>query len=115
MDGLTYRRNGETLIPNLILREQPTKPIGKYGLMRRNHIRKHRPILYNSLLLQEKLYPHLLEIDRAANKRLKQLMAELEASNPPPRKALNQPGWAAHMNNLKAKAEEIIKTELIYS
>jgi len=48
--------------------------------MRKRHLKGHRPVLYNSLILSEKLYPHFLEIDEAANRRLKMIMPELMKS-----------------------------------
>ena len=48
------------------LAEQPETSIGKYGRMRKSYLKEHRPILYNHLLMSEKLYPHLLEIERTA-------------------------------------------------
>ncbi len=63
MSELTYIRCGDYDIPNLKLSEQPETSIGKYGRMRKSYLKKHRPILYNHLLMSEKLYPHLLEIE----------------------------------------------------
>ena len=66
MSKLTYIRCGDYDIPNLKLSEQPETSIGKYGRMRKSYLKEHRPILYNHLLMSEKLYPHLLEIERTA-------------------------------------------------
>ena len=63
-NNLTYTRNGDYLIPNLTLSEQPSEPLGKYGRMRKAYLKEHRPLIYNQLLMSEKLYPHLLEIDK---------------------------------------------------
>ena len=76
-NNLTYTRNGDYLIPDLKLSEQPEKPLGKYGRMRKAYLKEHRPILYNQLLMSEKLYPHLREIDETANSRLEQMMPRL--------------------------------------
>ena len=76
-NNLTYIQNGDYLIPDLHLSEQPEKPLGKYGRMRKAYLKQHRPILYNQLLMTEKLYPHLLEIDETANQRLEQMMPQL--------------------------------------
>ena len=70
MNELTYTRCGDYYIPDLELSEQPEAPIGKYGRMRQRYLKEHRPGLYSSLILSEKLYPHLLEIDRAARERI---------------------------------------------
>ena len=66
MSKLTYTRCGDYYIPDLKLSEQPEAPIGKYGRMRQRYLKEHRPVLYSSLILSEKLYPHLLEIDLTA-------------------------------------------------
>ena len=115
MSKLTYIRCGDYDIPNLKLSEQPETSIGKYGRMRKSYLKEHRPILYNQMLLSEKLYPHLWEIQETATARMEQMIAELLKANPAPDKKLNQMAWVQHMNMLKAQAEEVILTELINS
>ena len=112
MSELTYTRSGDYLIPDLSLTEQPQAPLGKYGRMRKDYLKEHRPVLWNSLLLSEKLYSYLREIDEAANNRLEQMMPAgvteaLKASDPMK--------WVGLMNTLKAQAEETILTELVFS
>ncbi len=116
MEKLTYTRCGDYYIPNLKLAEQPDKPIGKYGHMRQRYLKEYRPALYSSLLLSEKLYPHLLEIDEAANERMDILMPQLmrAAGVTEELKAADQMKWVGMMNALKAQAEEMIVAELIY-
>lgn len=116
-NNLTYTRNGDYLIPDLKLSEQPEKPLGKYGRMRKTYLKDHRPILYNRLLMSEKLYPHLLEIDRTANSRLEQLMPKLAqaAGVTEELKARDMMQWVGLMNSCKAQAEEILLAELINS
>ena len=113
MSELTYSRNGEYLIPDIAVRK--SRPLGKYGMMRKNYLKDHRPVLFNRFLLSEKLFPHCLEIEDAANERLELMMTQLQIQSPPPDKASDPMGWAAHMNSLKAQAEEMIYDELIYS
>ena len=70
---ITYTQCGDYLLPNIVLNEPPPgtlPPLGRYGRKRRVFLKEHRPILYASLLLSEKLYPHLREIDEAATHRL---------------------------------------------
>ncbi len=116
MKELTYSRCGDYYIPDLKLSEQAETPIGKYGRMRKRYLEKHRPVLYNNLILQEKLYPHLLEIDKAANERMETLMPQLmkAAGVNETLKAADQMRWAGLMNALKAQAEEMILSELIF-
>ena len=116
-NNLTYTRNGDYLIPDLKLSEQPEKPLGKYGRMRKAYLKEHRPILYNQLLMSEKLYPHLREIDETANSRLEQMMPRLaEAAGATEQlKASDPMQWVGLMNTCKAQAEEILLAELINS
>ena len=97
---LTYIQNGDYLIPDLKLTEQPQKPLGKYGRMRKTYLKEHRPILYNQLLMTEKLYPHLAEIDETANRRLEQMMPQLaEAAGATEQlKARDPMKWVGMMN-----------------
>ena len=116
-NNLTYIQNGHYLIPELKLTEQPPRPLGKYGRMRKTYLKEHRPILYNQLLMTEKLYPHLAEIDETANRRLEQMMPKLaEAAGATEQlKARDPMKWVGLMNTCKAQAEEILLAELINS
>ena len=117
MSKLTYIRCGDYDIPNLKLSEQPETSIGKYGRMRKSYLKEHRPILYNHLLMSEKLYPHLLEIEETANSRLEQMMPRLaeSAGATEELKARDPMRWVGLMNTCKAQAEEILMAELIHS
>lgn len=113
---LEYLRNGDYLIPNLTMSEQPQQSLGKYGRMRKSYLQEHRPALYNHLLLSEKLYPHLLEINQTANERLELLMSTMikAAAITEQLKNTNQMQWVGLMNTVKAQAEENIYAELIF-
>ena len=117
MNELTYTRSGDYWIPDLSLSQQERKPLGKYGRMRKKYLQEHRPVLWNSLILSEKLYPHLREIDETANRRLEQMMPGLmqSAGVTEALKASDPMKWVGLMNSLKAQAEEVILTELIYA
>ena len=117
MSELTYTKNGDYLVPDLSLSQQEEQPLGKYGRMRKAYLKEHRPVLWNSLILSEQLYPHLREIDETANSRLEQMMPELmkTAGVTESLKASDPMKWVGLMNTLKAQAEEVILTELVYS
>lgn len=106
--------DGSYFLPNLTL-NQPRKPLGKYGRLRRTYLMQYRPVLYNSMLLNGTLYPHLMELEQTAESRMQQTMEQLLKQDPAPDKAQNQLMWVQHMNSLKAQAEELVMTELIYS
>ena len=116
MSKLTYIRCGDYDIPNLKLSEQPKISIGKYGRMRKSYLKEHRPILYNHLLMSEKLYPHLLEIERTAQERVDTMLPYMmEAAGVTEElKARNPMRWAGLMNTLKAQVEEVLLQELVY-
>ena len=117
MNRFTYTRVGDDWIPDLKLTEQPEKPLGKYGRMRKAYLKEHRPLIYNQLLLTEKLYPHLIEIDETAQSRLEQMMPQLakDAGATEQLKASDPMRWVGLMNTCKAQAEEILMAELIHS
>ena len=116
-NSLTYTMNGDYQIPDLKLTEQPEKPLVKYGRMRKAYLKEHRPLIYNQLLLTEKLYPHLIEIDETAQSRLEQMMPQLakDAGATEQLKASDPMRWVGLMNTCKARAEEILMAELIHS
>ena len=112
--NLNYTQTGDYLLPNLTL-HQPKTPLGKYGRMRLNFLKQQHPVLYNTMLLNGSLYPHLMEVEQTAESRMQQTMAQLLKQNPAPDKESQQMAWVQHMNSLKAQAEELVLTELIYS
>ena len=113
---LTYMQNGDYLIPNLTA-EEPMEMLGKYGRMRQHYLEQHKPILFQTMLLNGELTTHLREIDKTANEQLNSLIRTLakEAGATEQLKATDQLAWVGLMNNLKAQAEELILTELVYS
>lgn len=116
MNELTYKSSGDYLIPDLSV-TAAAEPIGRYGRMRRDFLRENRPVLWNSLILSEKLYPQLAEIDAAAQSRLEQLMPALAraAGATETLKASDPMKWTGLMNACREQAEEVILSELIYN
>ena len=114
---LSYRQNGDYLIPDIKMDDQPAGMIGKYGRMRKTFLKEHRSGTYNSLLLQNKLTKHLLEIDRTARKQVEQTMAQMaQTENVTEKmKAENQMLWIQRMNNIRQSAEETVLNDLIYA
>ena len=115
MSEMIYRQNGDYQISDLRLENTETKPLGKYGRMRRAFLQENNPMLYNDMILTEQLFPHLTEIDETEHRRVELLMSQYLQENPAPDKAADQMGWIQHMNGLKAQAEEVVMAELINS
>ena len=69
---ITYIQCGDHLLPNIILSEPPpetAEPLGRYGQLRQRFLKEYRTIFYNTLLLSERLYPHLRDMDETAIER----------------------------------------------
>lgn len=84
--------------------------------MLKYYLKEHRPGLYSNLILSEKRYPHLLEIDRAAQERMDAMLPRMmEAAGVTEElKARGPMRWARLMNALKAQTEEIIRLEILF-
>ena len=112
--NLSYTQTGDYFLPNLTM-HQPKTPLGKDGRLRRTYLMNHRPVLYNTMLLNGSLYPHLMEVEQTAEIRMQQTMEQLLKQTPAPDKENRQMEWVQHMNSLRAQAEELVLMELIYS
>ena len=112
---LTYTRNGDNLFPALYL-EDANLPIGKYGLLRKSYLKEHKRGWYSSLLLTGKLDAHLAEIDHSCNERIELIMNQLAQREGVTEalKAADQMEWVRRMNSIRARAEEIVLSELVY-
>ena len=113
---ISYSKVGDYYLPNLVLPEEE-QPIGKYSRMRKRYLKEHRPVLYTNLLLSGELFPHLAEIDKACEARIELLVKQMSGCEGVTEalKAANQMEWVAHMNSIRSRAEEIVKSELIYN
>ena len=114
--GGTYRQEGNYLIPNLYLPDEPEYQIGKYGHLRRSYLKAHRPVLYANFLTSGTLHRHLAEIDQACNERMAIIVSDMARQEDVTEalKAANQMEWVRRMNNIHSRAEEIVLTELVY-
>ena len=112
---LTYHREGEYLIPDLMPPKSPR--IGVWGIRRRDYLRKYHDGIYTGMLLTGKLNAHLEEIDRSANEMFDLLVKQYvdrEGVNEL-LKADNQMEWVRRMNNIREQIEEIVAPELIFA
>ena len=113
---ITYTQQGDYLLPDLKLPEQPTVEIGIWGKRYLKYIEHYRPILYTNLLTRCKLTAYLADIDEQAEDmffRSVNQLAKQEGVNEK-LKAEDQMLWVARMNNIRNRAEEIVYQEMIY-
>ena len=116
MTEITYTRNGDYFIPDIVLKEKEHKPLGKYGRMRKDYLKNHRPALWNRYLLKDTLDDHLHEIDSEAQIRFDTLLPLYRErySVTEELKATDQMEWIRRMNNIISAIEEIILNEIVY-
>ena len=112
---MQYIRVGEYFIPDLELPEE-ARPIGKWGRMHRDYLREYKPIQYNCLLLSGKLWTYLADLNEQAQDRLERMIEQMKATEgiTEALKASDPMTWVQRMNNIRARAEEIIREELIF-
>ena len=115
--NISYTKQGDYLLPNLILKDKEQFNIGKYGLLRLNYIKKYQLGLYFDLLVNDKLNEYLHNIDTIVMEKVQKLIKELtEKENITEElKDSNQMLWIGKMNNIKDIAEEIVLKEYIYA
>ena len=113
--NLNYIRSGDYFIPDLKLTEE-TRPVGKWGRMHREYLKEHHPIQFNVLVLSGNLWTYLADLSEQAQQRMDTLIAQLKTAEgiTEALKAADPLGWTQRMNNITARAEEIIREELIY-
>ena len=112
---MQYIRVGDYFIPDLEPPEEP-RPIGKWGRMRREYLKEHKPIQYNCLLLSGKLWTHLADLNEQAQDRLDRIIEQMKTAEgiTEDLKANDPMAWVGAMNNIRNRAEEIILQKLIY-
>ena len=116
--GISYTLSTEGYyLPNLALPDEPEYHIGRYGLMRKRYLMEHRKGLFTNLLTTDKLNAHLAEIEETASDRLWLIIDQMARAEgiTEDLKARNPLEWVGRMNNIRSRAEEIVRAELIYS
>ena len=114
-NGIDYILVGDYYIPDLKLPEE-NRPIGRYGRLHREYLKQEHPARYSSLILTGKLWTYLADLNEQAEEQLDLIIEHMKAAEGVTEelKARNQLEWVGRMNNIRNRAEEIIKNELIY-
>ena len=114
-NGIDYVLVGDYYIPDLKLPEE-NRPIGRYGRLHLDYLKQEHPAQYSSLTLTGKLWTYLADLNEQAEERLDLIIEQMKATEGVTEelKARNQLEWVGRMNNIRNRAEEIIKSELIY-
>lgn len=114
-NGIDYILVGDYYIPDLKLPEE-RRPIGKWGRMHREYLRQEKPAFFNRLVLSGELWTYLADLNEQAADRYERIMRQMIAAEGVTEdlKRRDQMGWVRSMNSIASRAEEIIRSELIY-
>lgn len=115
-NGIEYVKVGDYYIPNLTVLQKRYN-IGKYGSLHKKFIKEHHNVFYSLLLANGTLIEYLEKIDTKAKNEVDRLIAELADKQGVTEqlKATDQLKWVGMMNNIKAQAEEIVNSTIVYS
>ena len=108
---MEYSNVNGYLIPNLTLNEEPEE-VGKYGSLRRQFLMEQAPFLFDQMLMEGTLYPHLREVDHSVREQMEQTMQALMRQSSAPSRQTNPLEWAQWMNSLKHQAEELAMEQI---
>ncbi len=112
---IQYIRISDYYIPDLTLLEE-ARPIGKWERMQREYLREHQSIRYNRLLLSGELWTNLADLNQQAQDRQERMINQMKDAEriTEALKVSDPMSWVQRMNNIHARAEEIVREELIY-
>lgn len=116
-NGGTYIQQGDYLLPDVKLSDQPEYEIGVWGQRRRRYLKEHHRVIYYNMLTQCKLYPHLADVEQQAQDMFFRLVDEMVKREgiTEQLKTTNQIEWIRRMNIIYSSAREIVNLELIFA
>lgn len=114
--GIEYYLEGDYYIPNLVMPKQEKITLNKYGRIRLNYLKEYKKADYTIMLMNGTLNTHIKEIQETADNRAQQIISELKVKSDLTEDMKNTDMfyWVGTMNSIKAQAEEIVFSELIY-
>lgn len=114
--NITYRTEGDYLIPNIFANEEPEQTLTKYGMLRESFLKNHHKGIYTGKLLAGTLREHCLDIQEQAENMAERLTMQLMAVEDVTEelKKLDQMEWVRRMNSIRNRVDEIVLTEVVY-
>lgn len=113
---IQYRLVDDCLISHLILSpEKANITLGKWGMLHKDYLAKHKKVVFTILLSQGKLWQYLADVDTQAQEMFDMLVEQLKEAESITEqfKEVNQMEWIRKMNNIQNRATEKIETDLI--
>lgn len=114
--GISYTLHGDFYLPDIKVPEENIT-LGKWGMMHKSYLEKHKKALFNSLLIKGTLFQHCAKIEKQANEMYDLLIEQMKAAEGVTEqlKEQGQLEWVQRMSNIQEQAREIVCSELIYS
>ena len=114
--GIEYRLEGDYYIPNIVVPKEEKMVLNKYGRMRLKYLKEHKKADYTIMLINGTLNTHLKEIQETTQTRVNQIIDQLKEKSDLTENMKNTDMlyWVGTMNSIKAQAEEIIFSEIIF-
>ena len=116
-NGLDYTLVNDHYLPNLTAAAPAEQhPTGRWGRLHKTYLKEQHPVRYNQLLLSGVLGSYLAKLDKQAEEQLALTIRQMQEAEGVTEalKAENQLEWVRRMNSIRNRAEEIIKSELIF-
>lgn len=117
-NSISYRNVGDYLIPNIVLPPEESKiTLGKWGMLHKDYLIKNKKVLFATLLTQGKLYQHCAKVEKQANETFVFLIEQMKdtACLTEKLKEANQMEWVCRVQNIEARAREIVNSEIIFN
>ena len=114
-NGIPYTLHGHIYLPDLKI-SGDNRPIGRYGRLYLNYLKEQHPIRYNSLLLSDRFPGCVADLNEDAYNLLHTIIRQFAKAEGVTEnlKQQNPMAWIGAMNNIRARAEEIVLHDLIY-
>ena len=116
-NGLDYTLVNDHYLPNLTAAAPAEQhPTGRWGRLHKTYLKEQHPVRYNQLLLSGELSSYLAKLDKQSEEQLALIIRQMQEAEGVDEalKAADQLEWVRRMNSIRNRAEEIIKSELIF-
>lgn len=114
-NGLDYVLVGDYYLPMIDLLEE-IRPIGYWGILRKEYLKNYKSGMYSYLLLTGKRDSYLADLNEQEQERYELIEAHMRSAEGVTEelKACNPMKWVRQCNNVRNRVQEIVLSELIY-
>ena len=116
-NGLHYTLHGDVYLPDLVYSNRKYPPLGKYGMLRKTYLKENFKVQYSLMLMNDALWPHLLEVDRQAHEMMDTIVQRMKQEHGITEQLKSDDWWrwVQEMGNIRNAAEEFVLREVVYA